>query len=198
MRILFHLKFLRTCTERTLVPDGFLFIFTIGDSICFLPTSVALTSQNSIAVQCPYYVDNGYMGAMAVNYYNGAVYLVANFPRPLLPLPTITRIYLHEQVATPSVVNGVGSVQGVIKGSYMANISLNSKKCILSYVMSYCVALTLFTCKVRMELCCTFRSVCQLDSAQPVLDRCQYWCYYGLAHRWQLSKDTNCWSLTAV
>jgi hypothetical protein len=111
---------LRTCTEHSLVPDGSLFIFTMGDSMCLLPTSVALASYSVISVQCPFYIDNGNMGAMAVNYYNGAVYFVANFPRPIQPLPTITRIYLHEIVTTASVVSGVGSVQGVIKGSYMA------------------------------------------------------------------------------
>jgi hypothetical protein len=52
------------------------------------------------------------MGAMAVNYYNGAVYVVANFPQQLLPLPTVTRFYLHELVTTSPVIFGAGSVQG--------------------------------------------------------------------------------------
>ena len=94
------------------VPNGFLIVFAISKYIYVLPLNLVLSTDNNISANIVAQTSNqGKFGAMAVNYYNGAVYAVAFDPS--LSLPVITRIYLHGNIIlTPPVIYGAAGASG--------------------------------------------------------------------------------------
>lgn len=88
------------------MPPGSLFVYTLSDSVCLLPIAAIVDSLFFSTINCVKYRRNGVTSTIDINYYNGALYVVVQYPVTPVPLPVIARLYLRQQYATNPVVYG--------------------------------------------------------------------------------------------
>lgn len=94
------------------VPDGSLFVYTVSDKLCLLPVADAFGDSSFISVNCIRYVRNGAVSTIDVNYYNGAVYAVVQYPEDHIPFPVVARIYLRQNIVMDPAVYGAADASG--------------------------------------------------------------------------------------